>query len=144
MLSPVLWPLVCAAAVSVLTAAGFEQVATKETESEETDSIESDLDEEMTAAISPVLRHEDSISLQKGGVIVKVGKNARGKCTVHVSGTGMSKSEMKRLGEELSRQIIQKTVYEMVKRHAGDKGYEVVEESQDEDRTIRLTVRKWK
>ncbi len=144
LLAPALWPVVCAAAATVLTAAGFQQLEGRQTDSEEKESVESDLDEEMTSAISAALRLEGSISMEKDGVVVRVGKNARGKCTVHVSGSGKSKSELKKLGEDLSQQIIQKTVYEMVKRHADSKGYEVVEESQEADRTIRLTVRRWK
>jgi hypothetical protein len=60
-----------------------------------------------------------------------------------VTGEGHSRKELRALGEELSQRVVQQYVYKKVMDEMRARGFNVVEEEINEDRSIRLKVRHW-
>ena len=60
-----------------------------------------------------------------------------------VTGPGHSDEELRAIGEELSRRVVQKYVYQRLTDEIKARQFVVVEEEVDENQAIRLKVRHW-
>jgi hypothetical protein len=60
-----------------------------------------------------------------------------------VTGNGQSDETLRALGEELSQAVVQQYVYQKLMEQMRARGFNVVEEKVNEDRSIRLKVRHW-
>jgi hypothetical protein len=70
-------------------------------------------------------------------------RDARGKASLCVSGTGHRDEELRGLGQELSHRVVQQYVYQKLMDEMRTRGFVVVEEATDANRAIRLKVRHW-
>jgi hypothetical protein len=89
------------------------------------------------------LGRDQRISVARGGVTVTFSRDARGKASLCVSGDGFSKDQLRALGEELSGTVVQQYVYQKLMDEMRTRGFVVVEEEAQQDRSIRLKVRHW-
>ena len=62
---------------------------------------------------------------------------------VFVSGPGLSDEELRVIGEELSRRVVQKYVHRRLMDEIQARQFVVVEEEVDANNAIRLKVRHW-
>jgi hypothetical protein len=60
-----------------------------------------------------------------------------------VTGPGFSDEELRSIGEELSRRVVQKYVHQRLLDEIRARQFVVVEEEVDENQAIRLKVRHW-
>ena len=60
-----------------------------------------------------------------------------------MTGEGLGKAELRAMGEELSRCVVQQYVYQKLMDEMRMRGFKVVEEETNQDRSIRLKVRHW-
>ena len=67
----------------------------------------------------------------------------RGRASLCVTGPGRRDAELRARGEELSRAVVQRYVYQKIMDEMKRREFVVVEEEVAEDRSIRLKVRHW-
>jgi hypothetical protein len=60
-----------------------------------------------------------------------------------VEGVGHSDAALRAMGEELSRRVVQKYVYQKLMDEMQKRQFCVVEEEVNEDNSIRMKVRRW-
>ena len=84
----------------------------------------------------------DFLTLEGKGFQVMFRKTGRGECLMRVDGKGKSKAELEVLGKDLLNRIAQQYAYEKLSKELKKKGFKVVQEKVEQDRTIRLTVKK--
>jgi hypothetical protein len=89
------------------------------------------------------LSRDQRLSVTRDGVTVTFSRNARGKASLCVTGTGQSEEILRLMGEEMSRCIIQQYVYQRLKDEMRVRGFNIVEEETGANRSIRLKVRRW-
>jgi len=89
------------------------------------------------------LGRDQRIAVTREGVTVTFSRDARGKASLCVTGEGHSREELQALGEELSQRVVQQYVYQKLMDEMRARGFNVVEEEVNEDRSIRLKVRHW-
>ena len=77
------------------------------------------------------------------GLTVTFSRDARGHASLCVTGQGQSDETLRALGEELSQAVVQQYVYQKLMDEMRARGFNVVEEKVNEDRSIRLKVRHW-
>jgi len=103
-----------------------------------------ELDIKNSNIVTDLLGKEEKASFTREGVTAVFKKDVSGHCAVSVSGTEKSRQELCEIGSELSQMVVQLYVHGRVVDELKKKGFELAEEEVTEDRTIRLTVRRWK
>lgn len=139
------WPLMVTAATAVMVALGYTAVSAMAEEEVETE-VESSVEIELTnqQEVGQVMGREERLVFAKDGITVIFSKDVRGRLKVCVEGDAYSKAELKALGKELAGRVIQQYAYQRIVSEIQQKsGMSMVEQSVDEDETIRIKLRSW-
>jgi len=151
LLTPVViaaWPAFSAAVVAAATSLGY-QVATEASAAAKSASItpkssgKVELEIENSEVVTNPLGREQQISVTRDGVTITFSRDARGKASLCVAGSGHDKEQLRALGEELSQAVVQQYVYQKLMDEMRARGFNVIEEETSADRSIRLKVRHW-
>lgn len=135
------WPAIASAVVSAAGSMGFTVVASNaDVEMPAgTESVESEIAN--SEVLAETLSRGEKIRIAKDGVVIDIGVDDRGKCSVCVSGKGKSKGELRRIGEEVSGRIVQQFAYHKLVTELKSRGYSIAEESVQKDQSIQMRVR---
>jgi hypothetical protein len=142
------WPAFSAAVIAAATSLGYtivqEGIQQGQTSKvSETGERKVNLEIEQSEIVTNQLGRDQSIKVTRGGVTVTFSRDARGKASICVTGPGHSDEELRALGEELSRRVVQKYVYQRLTDEIKARQFVIVEEEVDENNAIRLKVRHW-
>ena len=141
------WPAFSAAVVAAASSLGYQVAAEVnsqrpgETARKESGSVQ--LEIARSEVVTNQLGRDQRIAVSREGVTVTFSRDVRGKASLCVSGNGQSNEELRALGEELSQAVVQQYVYQKLMGEMRSRGFNVVEEEVNEDRSIRLKVRHW-
>lgn len=141
------WPAFSAAVVAAATSLGFQVVSQTAQEMRGTtvtrthDSVQ--LEIERSEVVTSQLGRDQRISVTRGGVTVTFSRDARGKATLCVTGKGHTDEALRAMGEELSRAVVQQYVYQKLLDEMRSRGFVVVDQETQADRSIHLKVRQW-
>lgn len=138
------WPGFSTAILAATAAAGYSCLADnagQKEKSERSKKIQLSLDN--TEIVSERLSRDEKITVFKDGIYVTFSKDARNKTSICVSGEGYSEEQLRNAGEELSKRIVQEYVHQKIKGTLSQMQGIAVEESVDEDKSIRIKVRIW-
>jgi hypothetical protein len=141
------WPAFSAAVVAAAGSLGY-QVASEinrqlpgETRQKGSGSVQ--LEIERSEVVTNQLGRDQRISVTREGVTVTFSRDARGRASLCVTGSGHSEAALRAMGEELSQAVVQQYVYQKLMGEMQARGFNVVEEEVNADRSIRLKVRHW-
>jgi hypothetical protein len=139
------WPAFSAAVAAAATSLGYQILSdvnlSEEVEVTRGHSVE--LEVERSELVTAQLGRDQRIAVSRDGVTVTFSRDARGKASLCVTGADKTKEELRALGEELSQTVVQQYVYQKLMGEMQRRGYIVVEEEAQQDRSIRLKVRHW-
>jgi ABC-type transporter MlaC component len=131
-----------AAALGLTSAQGLKESIDEENEQLERDNdVEIELEEGQTVAKN--LATEQQVTFKKAGVDIIVKRDSRGKCSVCARGKGKSKAELKQIAEDFLQKLTQCYIYDKVMREVKGKNFQIVNEEVNEDKTIRINIRRW-
>lgn len=141
------WPAFSAAVVAAASSLGY-QVAAEVNRQRPGEAVHKDtnavqLEIERSEVVTNQLGRDQRIAVSREGVTVTFSRDARGKAALCVTGNGQSDETLRALGEELSQAVVQQYVYQKLMGEMRARGFNVVEEEVNEDRSIRLKVRHW-
>ena|SRR5580658_143421 len=141
------WPAFSAAVVAAASSLGYEVVSaandSMEVAPHQSKASVVQLEMERSEVVTSQLGREQRMVVTRDGVTVTFSRDARGKASLCVTGTGQGKEELRALGEELSKSVVQQYIYQKLMDEMRVRGFTVVEEEVSEDRSIRLKVRHW-
>ena len=142
------WPAFSAAVVAAATSLGYQvasevSAVTKAASVAPNNSNKVELEVENSEVVTNQLGREQRIAVTRDGVTITFSRDARGKAALCVTGEGRSKDELRAMGEELSQCVVQQYVYQKLMGEMRSRGFNVVEEEVNEERSIRLKVRHW-
>jgi nitrogen fixation protein FixH len=141
------WPAFSAAVVAGAASLGYQVAAEaadlKQNAGAEKNSSKVQLEIENSDVVTNQLSREQRIAVTRDGVTITFSRDARGKASLCVTGDGRGKEELRAMGEELSQAVVQQYVYQKLMDEMRAKGFNVVEEETNQDRSIRLKVRHW-
>lgn len=141
------WPAFSAAVVAAATSLGYqvasEAAGYKRAAASPKASEKVQLEIENSEVVTQQLGRDQRISVSKNGVTITFSRDARGKASLCVTGNGQSGEELRTIGEELSKAVVQQYVYQKLMDEMRTRGFNVVEEETSQDRSIRLKVRHW-
>jgi hypothetical protein len=139
------WPVIAAAVGAACAALGYgaqrlseQRTSAKVVEEPTTHQVE--LEMANAEVIGEALAREQSLQVEKDGVVATFSKDARGSLRLHVQGE-RSQKELSAIGTELLNRVRQQYAYEKVKSELVSKGFVLVDEHVDENSNIRLSVR---
>ena len=149
-LAPVIiaaWPAFSAAVVAAAASLGYQVAAEAKNQAAAAAAQKQAkpirLEIERSEVVMDQLGRDQHMTVTRSGVTVTFSRDARGKALLCVTGTGQGQEELRALGEELSQRVVQQYVYQKLMDEMRKRGFNVVEEEQNEDRSIRLKVRHW-
>jgi len=140
------WPSFSAAVVAAATSLGYQvasEMSNRPGKAVFKESNMVQLEIERSEVVTNQLGRDQRISVMRDGVTVTFSRDARGKAALCVTGNGRSDETLRALGEELSQCVVQQYVYQKLMDEMRSRGFNVVEEEVNEDRSIRLKVRLW-
>lgn len=85
----------------------------------------------------------ERIVVQNGGIRAVFSRDARGGLKVCMEGQGVSKAELKRLGEELIGRVTQQYVYHRLVSELQSRNVTIVDEQVTKDNAVKIRVRSW-
>ena len=138
------WPMITAAVGAAVGTMGFamvrrEEAITQRTATKTREEIEVDNSEILPSALGA----EEEIVVEREGLRAVFTRDARGSLRVCMEGTGQSRSELRRLGQELIDRVTQQYVYHRVVTELKARNMTIVDEEVTEDRTVKIRVRSW-
>jgi hypothetical protein len=142
------WPAISAAAAGAAVALGLvvrstakEELATAEEELAVKNSVEVEV--KNSEVLENVATEQEIVLQAKGGVEVRVKRDARGRCVVCASGKGKTKVELQAFAERFTERMTQCFVYNRVMTELKAKGFQVTSEERAKDETVNIRVRRW-
>ncbi len=141
------WPAFSAAVAAAATSLGYaivkEGVDQMQTGTEAIGERKVNLEIEQSELVTNQLGRDQRIKVTRGNVTVIFSRDARGRASICVTGPGHSDEELRAIGEELSRRVVQKHVHQRLLDEIRARQFVIVEEEVDEHQAIRLKVRHW-
>ena len=95
------------------------------------------------AAGTGTLGRDQRIQWARDGVNVVFARDARGRDSVCVTGEGLTDEQLRAIGDEIAGRTVQHYVLAKLKSEMAGKGMDLVEETVEENQSIRLRVRHW-
>lgn len=144
-LAPVLAsaPIVLTAATSVAAVLGFTMLTGRAEEWQQlagsADTVEFDIHE--AKGLTALVHQQGPIVLQREGATV-VFRAGKGRTQMLVKGSG-SREDLEALGQSVLDGLRQQYAYHQVVSDLKARGFEKIEETRDEDGTVRLRLRRW-
>lgn len=142
------WPAITAAVAGAATALGLvvsktakEQVKAAVENQAQAQAVEVEL--ENSEVLAEQVATGEQIVLTKGTVELRVRRDERGRCSVCAMGIGHTKAELRQIADEFSQKMTQCFVYNRVMTELKSRGFQVVNEEQNEDETLRIHVRRF-
>lgn len=141
------WPAVVTAASTVMLAMGFAAINNEMQVQQElgviTELNKVELKLSNSEEVGQSVGRDQSLEFERDGLKVKFTRDVRGRLTVCVEGD-LPKAELEELGYEYAGKVIQQFAYDRIIASMGQKsGVSLVEQSVDEDETIRIKLRSY-
>ncbi|MFO0829441.1 MAG: hypothetical protein U0572_14985 [Phycisphaerales bacterium] len=135
------WPAIAAAAAGVAASMGFSVVAPAA--ARERSSSRSRVESEIpnSEILEESMDRGQKIRIQRDDVVVEIGRDERGACTVCVTGEKHSKAQLEAIGQEVSGRLVQQFAYHKLMTELANRNYTVVEENVQRDDSIHVRVR---
>jgi hypothetical protein len=141
------WPAFSAAVVAAATSLGYQIVSETGKRGHTAVAAEQSgkisLEIPQSELVTSHLGRDQRLAVTRDGVTVTFSRDARGKASLCVTGSGQSDDVLRALGEELSGRVVQHYVYQKLMDEMRTRGFVVVEEETDTNHAIRLKVRHW-
>ncbi|MCG8405958.1 MAG: DUF1257 domain-containing protein [Phycisphaerales bacterium] len=137
------WPILASAIAGAAASMGFSIQPSCSNEEEERTPLKNGVETEIEN--SEIIREEmgrgQKIVITKGDITIELGHDERGACTVCVSGSKHSDSELRAIGEEVAGRVVQQFAYHKLMTELKNRNYSVVDEEVLADESVRVRVR---
>jgi hypothetical protein len=139
------WPAITAAVAAAVGAMGFASlqegqisagISSKATNREEIEVEDSEI---LEAAAGT----GEEIVVERDGVRATFSRDARGALRVCMEGGGLSKAQLRKLGQELIGRVTQQYAYHRIVTELKQKNMTIVDEQVTKDNTVKIRVRNW-
>ncbi len=137
------WPAITAAVTAAIGTMGFAlaraSVPAEALQGSETTRAEIEVED--SEVLQDTAGTGQEIVVERDGIRATFARDARGTLKVCMEGKGYSKSELKKVGEELLGRVTQQYVYHRIVTELKDRNMSIIDEELAEDRTVKIRVR---
>ena len=143
------WPVVSAAVIAACAGMGYSAVRRAENNlgfdeipipTDGTRSVLLTMND--SQVVTDALMRGDSFTFGRDGITATFRVDGRGACTVHVAGVGRSDTDLEAEGRDLMDRVRQQYAYAKVMAELEERGFDVVEQEVQTNRSIRIRVRR--
>jgi len=136
------WPAITAAVAGAATAMGFS-IATPSVDREKKRSTKKTVETEIedSEIVAEAMERGQKMVVQKGDITIEFGQDARGACTVCVTGEKYSEKQLKQIGQDVAGRVIQQFAYHKLMTELKSRNYSIVDEQVLQDESIQVRVR---
>ncbi|OGL47333.1 MAG: hypothetical protein A2161_02955 [Candidatus Schekmanbacteria bacterium RBG_13_48_7] len=143
LVTPVLaasWPVFCSAAGAAAASLGFKLLKNVNV-TEQLKTIE--LEVENSNVLTDQVKADNELMFGKDDLKIRIYKDARGQCSIHVMGSGRSDEELRAEGTKLINKIKQQYAYQKVVQELKNRGFSITNEEISEQGRIKIQLRKF-
>jgi Protein of unknown function (DUF1257) len=139
------WPAITAAVTAAVGSIGFTalQQGFGEQEAGVATSNRTEIEVEDSDILQATEGTAQQIVVERDGVRAIFSRDARGALKLCLEGGGLSKSELKKLGEELIGRVTQQYAYHRIVTELKQRNMTIVDEQVTKDQTVKIRVRNW-
>ena len=135
------WPVITAAVTAAVGSMGFSVVSAERPQVATATKVRTEIDVEDSEVLESAAPAGGELVVERDGVRCIFSRDARGALKLCVEGEGHSKSELKRIGEELLGRVTQQYVYHRVVSELQARNMHIVDEEVGADNTVKIRVR---
>jgi len=135
------WPVITAAVTAAIGSMGFSVATSVEPAvAKQTTKTRAEIDVEESEVLEGAVSGNELV-VERDGVRATFSRDARGALKLCMEGTGQSKAELKKIGEELLGRVTQQYVYHRVVTELRERNMAIVDEEVAADQTVKIRVR---
>src|SRR5215212_1900282 len=139
------WPVITAAVTAAVASMGFSVVtgAAATLPALPTTKIrnKAEIEVEDSEVLAETASLGGELVVERDGVRAVFSRDARGALKLCVEGEHLSKSELKKVGEELLGRVTQQYVYHRIVTELQERNMSIVDEQVEADHTVKIRVR---
>jgi len=142
------WPIISAAVTGAVASMGFNIIqsasAAENSHMDLRNQVQGTSRVDIELEESEILQESagaERIVVERDGMRAIFTRDERGALKLCMEGEGVSKSELKRVGEELINRVTQQFVYNRVVTELKQRNMTIVDEQVSADRTVKIRVR---
>jgi hypothetical protein len=136
------WPSITAAVTAAVGTMGFALAGAAQEQRRTASTVNrAEIEVEDSEVLEGTGGSGEELVVEREGIRAVFSRDARGALKVCVEGASHSKSELKKIGEELIGRVTQQYVYHRLVTELKERNLAIVDEEVAEDRTIRIRVR---
>jgi hypothetical protein len=136
------WPSITAAVTAAVGTMGFALAGAAQEQRRTAATVNrAEIEVEDSEVLEGTGGSGEELVVERDGIRAVFSRDARGALKVCVEGASHSKSELKKIGEELIGRVTQQYVYHRLVTELKERNLAIVDEEVAEDRTIRIRVR---
>jgi hypothetical protein len=138
------WPAITAAVTAAVGAMGFAAIQDADTrESIEVGTTREEIEVEDSEILQGTAGMNESIVVERDGIRATFSRDARGALRLCLEGGGLSKSELRKLGNDLIGRVTQQYAYHRIVTELKQRNMTIVDEQVTADQTVKIRVRNW-
>ncbi len=142
------WPLIAAAVTSALCSSTIGYTIAKakvDTAEMEKDMgvVKEDIVLQNSEILGALSNRGESITVQKDDIVATFSRSVEGELQVSICGENHSHRELREIADELIGRVTQQYAYHRLVTEMKAKGMTIIDESVEEDETVKIHVRSW-
>lgn len=135
------WPAITAAVMGAAASMGFAAAGrSAEQERIKPKKCTTETEIENSEILAESMNKGEKIVLTKDDLVIEIGQDARGACTVRVTGDRKER-ELRKVGEDVAGRIVQQFAYHKLMTELKRRNYQIVQENVMQDESIQVRVR---
>ena len=137
------WPVITAAVTAAVGSMGFSVIPLTpvKQEAQQKSRVRAEIDVDDSEVLSEAGSVGGELVVERDGIRAIFTRDARGALKLCVEGEGHSKSELKKIGEDLIGRVTQQYAYHKIVTELQQRNMTIVDEEVSADRTVKIRVR---
>jgi hypothetical protein len=139
------WPAVSAAVSAAIATMGFSVAydSASAAASNSSSGSREEIEVEDSEILGDAVGTEEKIVVERSGIRATFSRDARGGLRLCVEGGGLSKGQLRELGEELLGRVTQQYAYHRIVSELKERNMTIVDEQMTEQQSVKIRVRNW-
>ena len=139
------WPAVSAAVSAAIATMGFSVAydSANAAVSSSSSTSREEIEVEDSEILGDAVGTDQKIVVERNGIRATFSRDARGGLRLCMEGSGLSKSQLRELGEELLGRVTQQYAYHRIVSELKERNMTIVEEQMTDQQSVKIRVRNW-
>ncbi|MEX0611462.1 MAG: DUF1257 domain-containing protein [Pirellulales bacterium] len=137
------WPAITAAVAAAVGAMGFASVQEGHVSGDISTTNREEIEVEDSQILEAAAGTGEEIVVERDGVRATFSRDARGALRLCLEGGGLSKAQLRKLGNELIGRVTQQYAYHRVVTELKQRNMTIVDEQVTKDQSVKIRVRNW-